>query len=140
MSRIKEQRIPGLGIGIVDHDRVVRVAGYGTADQWGRPVTPRTPFILGSLSKSFTALAIMQIVESGQIELDARVRRYIPWFTLAEDSSQDITVRQLLNHAKSLTQKHRTYDEPSLPATSPKMHLDEAYWPPPILPNPNPMM
>jgi CubicO group peptidase (beta-lactamase class C family) len=103
MGRIREQRIPGLAIGIVDHARVAHLAGFGVADPSGHPVTLETPFFLGSVSKSFTALAVMQLVEKSQIELDAKVRRYIPWFTLADDSSRNITVRQLLNHSSGLS-------------------------------------
>ena len=102
-SRIAEQRIPGVALAIVEHDHITRVEGFGVADPTGRPVTAETPFILGSVSKSFTALAVMQLVENGQINLDAEVRQYIPWFTLADDSSQHITVRQLLNHASGLS-------------------------------------
>ncbi len=102
-SRMAEQRIPGVALGMVDHDHITRVAGFGVADPTGRPVTPETPFILGSVSKSFTALAVMQLVEKGQINLDAKVRQYIPWFTLADASSQQVTVRQLLNHASGLS-------------------------------------
>jgi CubicO group peptidase (beta-lactamase class C family) len=104
-SRIAEQRIPGAALAIVEQDHITRVAGFGVADPTGRPVTAETPFILGSASKSFTALAVMQLVEKGQINLDAKVRQYIPWFTLADDSSQQITVRQLLNHTSGLSVK-----------------------------------
>ena len=103
MDSAKELRIPGIAIGIADHDRITHLAGFGVADRSGHPVTPETPFIIGSLSKSFTALAIMQLVEKGQIELDAKVCRYIPWFTLADDSSRNITVRQLLNHTSGIS-------------------------------------
>jgi CubicO group peptidase (beta-lactamase class C family) len=102
-GRVAEQRIPGLAIGIVDSGHIAHLAGFGATDPSGRPVTPETPFIIGSLSKSFTALAVMQLVEKGQIELDAKVRRYIPWFTLADESSQQITVRQLLNQVSGLS-------------------------------------
>ena len=60
------QRIPGLSLGIVRNGRTVHLQGFGEADEAGRDVTPQTPFIIGSLSKSFTALAIMQLVEAGQ--------------------------------------------------------------------------
>jgi CubicO group peptidase (beta-lactamase class C family) len=102
-SSANELRIPSLAIGIVDHDRIVHLGGFGAADPAGRPVTPRTPFIIGSLSKSFTALAVMQLAEKGQIDLDAPVTRYIPWFTLADDSSRGITVRQLLNQTSGIS-------------------------------------
>ena len=53
--------IPGLALGIVQNDRIVHLRGFGTADPTGRPVTPQTPFVLGSVSKSFTALAVTQL-------------------------------------------------------------------------------
>jgi len=75
----------------------VHVRGFGSADQSGRAVTPQTPFILASVSKSFTALAVMQLVEAGRVALDAPVQRYLPWFRVADPvASARITVRHLL--------------------------------------------
>src|SRR6266511_3009249 len=100
------QRIPGLALGIVKGDRIAYLRGFGKADESGRAVTPQTPFILGSVSKSFTALAIMQLVEAGKIELDAPVQRYLPWFRVAdEEASAQITVRHLLNQTSGLSTK-----------------------------------
>ncbi len=100
------QRIPGLALGIVENDRITYLRGFGKADDSGRPVTPKTPFIIGSLSKSFTALAIMQLVEEGKVQLDAPVQRYLPWFRVADEkASARITVRQLLNHTSGLSTK-----------------------------------
>jgi CubicO group peptidase (beta-lactamase class C family) len=100
------QRIPGLALGIVRDDRIVYLRGFGEADESGRAVTPQTPFIIGSLSKSFTALAIMQLVEAGKIELDAPAQRYLPWFRVADETaSAEITVRHLLNHTSGLSTK-----------------------------------
>ena len=100
------QRIPGLALGIVEGDRIVHIRGFGKADSSGRVVSPQTPFIIGSLSKSVTALAIMQLVDAGQIDLDAPVRRYIPWFRVADErASAQITVRHLLNHTSGLSTK-----------------------------------
>ena len=66
VAQMKDLRIPGLALAIVQGDQIVHLKGFGVADPSGRAVTPQTPFILGSLSKSFTALAIMQLVEAGQ--------------------------------------------------------------------------
>jgi CubicO group peptidase (beta-lactamase class C family) len=100
------QRIPGLALGIVKDDRIAYMRGFGKADDSGRAVTPRTPFIIGSLSKSFTALAIMQLVEARRVELDAPVQRYLPWFRVAdEEASAKITVRHLLNQTSGLSTK-----------------------------------
>ena len=100
------QRIPGLALGIVKDDRIAYLRGFGKADDSGRAVTPQTPFIIGSLSKSFTALAIMQLVEAGKVELDAPVQRYLPWFRVTDEkASTRITVRHLLNHTSGLSTK-----------------------------------
>jgi CubicO group peptidase (beta-lactamase class C family) len=100
------QRVPGLALGIVEDGRVAYVRGFGKADDSGRAVTPQTPFIIGSVAKSFTALAIMQLVEANKIDLDAPVQRYLPWFRVAdEEASAKITVRHLLNHTSGISTK-----------------------------------
>ena len=84
-------------------DEIVHLQGFGVADASGRVVTPQTPFILASASKSFTALAIMQLVEDGTVDLDAPVVTYLPSFTVRDESaSATITVRHLLNHTSGL--------------------------------------
>jgi CubicO group peptidase (beta-lactamase class C family) len=89
---MSEARIPGLALGIVHGDQVAHLKGFGHADQSGRPVTPQTPFVIGSISKSFTALATMQLVEAGKLDLDSPVQRYLPEFRLAQmAASQHIT-------------------------------------------------
>ena len=96
-------RIPGLALGIVQGDQIVHLKGFGKADETGRPVTPQTPFVLGSTTKSFTALAIMQLVEAGKVELDAPVQRYLPWFRVTDpEASAQITIRHLLNQTSGL--------------------------------------
>jgi CubicO group peptidase (beta-lactamase class C family) len=95
--------VPGAALAVVEGSRIAYQKGYGIADPAGRPVTPRTPFVLGSLSKSFTAVAVMQLVERHALELDAPVRRYLPWFSVADrDASRSITVRHLLNQTSGL--------------------------------------
>jgi CubicO group peptidase (beta-lactamase class C family) len=79
----------------------VQVSGYDQ-DSNGRPVTQDTPFYIGSASKAMTAVAVMQLVDAGRIELDAPVQRYLPDFTLADPRVERITVRQLLNHTSGM--------------------------------------
>jgi CubicO group peptidase (beta-lactamase class C family) len=99
------QRIPGLALSIVEGDRIAYMRGFGTAGD-SRDVAPQTPFIIGSVSKSFTALAVMQLVEANRIELDAPVQRYLPWFRVAdEEASAEITVLHLLNQTSGLSTK-----------------------------------
>lgn len=102
-SSMQMANIPGLALGVVYGDEVVYLKGYGVAGPDGRAVTPQTPFIIGSTSKSFTALAVMQLVEAGEIDLDAPVTTYLPWFhTDDAAASAKITVRNLLNQDSGL--------------------------------------
>lgn len=102
-GEVQANRIPGLALGLVHGDQIVELRGFGTSDQAGHPVTPRTLFLVGSVTKSFTALAIMQLVEAGKVDLDAPVQRYLPWSRVADASASAlITVRELLNHTSGL--------------------------------------
>lgn len=98
------QRLPGLALAITQGDQVLYVKGYG-ADGDGKPVTPQTQFFIASVSKSFTALAVMQLVEAGKVSLDEPVQKYLPEFTLADpNAASQITIRQLLNHISGLSE------------------------------------
>src|SRR2546421_4640378 len=111
-AQMQTNHIPGVALGLVHNDQVVHLRGFGSADQSGRAVTPQTPFILASVSKSFTALAIMQLVESSKIELDAPVQRYLPWFHVADPvASARITLRHLLYHTSGLSSSACSTDE-----------------------------
>jgi len=95
--------IPGLALAIVHGDEIVYQKGFGVADPTGRPVTPQTPFNIGSVSKAFTALTVMQLAEAGKLELDAPVQRYLPWFRVADaEASTRITILDLLNHTSGI--------------------------------------
>lgn len=118
VEQMTELRIPGLALGIVQGDQVLHLKGFGIANLTGRAVTPQTPFVLNSISKSFVALAIMQLVEQGKIELDAPVQRYLPWFQVADTTAaSQITVRQLLNQTSGLPAS-AAYPELARPATA----------------------
>jgi CubicO group peptidase (beta-lactamase class C family) len=102
-AQMRELRIPGLALGIVQGDQVVHLKGFGVAGPDGRPVTPQTPFQLASLVKPMTGVAIMQLVEQGKLEMDAPVQRYLRWFRVADEAaSGQITVRHLLYHTSGL--------------------------------------
>ena len=94
--------VPGLALAITHGDEVVYLKGYGTAGN-GEPMTPRTQLHIASLSKGFTALAVMQLVEEGRIRLDEPVRAYLPDFSTTDRRlSNQITVRDLLNQTSGL--------------------------------------
>jgi CubicO group peptidase (beta-lactamase class C family) len=105
-EQVERHGIPGLALALVDGGQIIHLGGYGRADQTGRPVIPQTPFVLASVSKPITALAIMQLVEGGKVNLDAPVQRYLPTFRVADPvASQQITLRHLLNHTSGIPEQ-----------------------------------
>lgn len=102
-EKMKSEKIPGVSLAIVKGNRITYLKGYGSADTRGNPVTPKTPFIIGSLSKSFTAVAIMQLKEKGKIDINAPVQRYLPWFCLSDpEVSKKITIKSLLSQTSGM--------------------------------------
>src|SRR5438093_280025 len=77
-EQVQRHGIPGVSLGLVEGDRIIHLQGFGKADETGRAITPQTPFVLASVSKPLTALAVMQLIEAGKVELDAPVQRYLP--------------------------------------------------------------
>ena len=112
-ERMASLKIPGAALAIVKDGEIVHLSGYGRANESGGPVTPQTPFLLASLSKSVTAVAVMQLVEAGEIELDAPIQGYLPWFA----PEVPITVRQLLHQTSGLdeTEGYQRNLEPDAP-------------------------
>ncbi len=102
-EQVQRHGIPGLAIALVDGKQVIFASGYGYADRTGRAITAQTPFVLASVSKPITALAVMQLVEQGKVALDTPVLHYLPTFRVADPvASQQITVRHLLNHTSGI--------------------------------------
>ena len=102
-GQMRRLKMPGASLAIVKGDKIVHLRGFGRARPGGEAPTPRTPFFIGSLTKSFTALAVMQLVEAGRVELDAPIQRYLPWFRVADpQASAQMTVRHLLNQTSGL--------------------------------------
>jgi serine beta-lactamase-like protein LACTB, mitochondrial len=96
LAELARQDAVGLAVGVVEQGEVVYVTGFGYADRdRGEPVTPGTLFRWASCSKPLTAVAAMQLVCEGKLDLDADVRTLVPEFP---DKSVRITARQLLCH------------------------------------------
>jgi CubicO group peptidase (beta-lactamase class C family) len=91
--------IPGGAVGVY-HDGRMESAVAGLADvAAGTPVTPDTLFGMGSVSKTYTATAIMRLAETGRLDIDGLVRDYVPDLALAdEEVAEQVTVRHLLTH------------------------------------------
>lgn len=104
-EQLNALNIPGASLAIVEGDQIVHTKGFGISGPEGGTPTPQTPFNICSLTKSITALAVMQLVEAGKIELEAPVQHYMPWFTLADpQAAAQITVRHLLVQSSGLSQ------------------------------------
>jgi CubicO group peptidase (beta-lactamase class C family) len=96
---------PGLAIGVVHDQDVVWSRGFGWADVERRvPATPATRFRVASITKTFTATAIMQLRDAGTLRLDDEVRSHLPWFIprTAHADAAPITIRHLLTHTAGL--------------------------------------
>src|SRR5579883_1318379 len=77
-GQMQEQHIPGLSLAVVRNGKVVKAKGYGFADLEQRtPATPETMYELASVTKQFTATAIMLLVQDGKVGLDDRISQYV---------------------------------------------------------------
>lgn len=102
-SERRASGIPGIALAVVAAEGPAHLRGFGD-DGRGRPITADTPFPVGSLTKSFTALLVRQAADAGQLDVDAPVRRYLPWFRVADaEASARITVRHLLNQSSGFS-------------------------------------
>ena len=100
VAEMGREKIPGAGFVFVQNGQVVFQRGYGLADvARGRPAIPEsTIWRIGSISKVFTATAVMQLVDRGLIDLDAPVERYVRRVKIPHTYPEAVTVRQLLDH------------------------------------------
>jgi CubicO group peptidase (beta-lactamase class C family) len=101
---VHQQQMPGFAIGVIQDDRLVYAHGFGVKNLIHNhdPVTPRSLFHMASITKTFVATSIMQLVEAGKINLDTPVVQYLPYFRVADDRYQTITVRQMVTHTSGM--------------------------------------
>lgn len=126
----------GLAVGVVRHGHLEFFHGHGAADiAAGTPVTPDTIFRVASITKTFTAIAVMQLCEQGLIDLDAPASSYLRAYRLipARASFRPATVRHLLTHTAGIGEVahasgvFRPDFGESVPAGQPVPSLDEFY-------------
>ena len=100
--RISEVNMPGMALAVTDREKLLRVATFGYADlAAGTPVQPGSMFEIGSIGKSFTNVALMQLCDEGLLDLQAPVSRYLPWFEVQSDYGP-ITTHHLMTHTSGL--------------------------------------
>lgn len=114
---MQAERIPGLAVSLTQDGRTVYEQGFGRVDlDSGRPVTPETIFGIASVTKSFTAMAIMQLAEAGQLAPDDPVLKYLPQFTMpAPTEPGSITISHLLSHSTGMPPMPRRQDLTTFP-------------------------
>ncbi|MDQ2772917.1 MAG: serine hydrolase [Bacteroidota bacterium] len=105
---------------VADHGKIIFSKGYGLANrEWNQPNAPDTKFRLGSLTKQFTAMLVMQLVEQGKLRLDAHISDYLPDYPKA--TGDKITLHQLLTHTAGIPSytSQPSYASASLLPTTP---------------------
>lgn len=122
-ENLRRMGVPAASVAVVHRGQIVHAAGYGTRSD-GQPVTTDTVMPIASLSKSFTALAIVMLAEQGAIDLDAPVHEVLPEFTLADPRAARITLRQLLEQTSGLAPRSL----PPEPALRPASFDDRVRW------------
>jgi CubicO group peptidase (beta-lactamase class C family) len=99
-AQMAERRIPGMAVAVIRKGRIEKIGAYGKASiEFDLPVTTSTPFTVASISKSFTAVAILTLVETGKLRLEDPVSSHLRDLPPAWHG---VTVRQLLNHTSGL--------------------------------------
>src|SRR5438477_13051444 len=122
-QEIADKDLPAFSIALVDGNEVVWAQGFGYQDPEHKiPATAHTVYRVGSVSKLFTDVGIMQMVETGKIKLDTPVSQYIPDFHPQNPFAKPITLRELTSHRSGLMREPPVgnyFDptEPTLQAT-----------------------
>ena len=114
-----EKQLPALSLALVDDRQIVWARGFGFADPDAKvPATAGTIYRAGSVSKLFTDIGIMQLVERGELDLDAPVTRYLPDFRPKNPFGKPITLRELMSHRSGLVREPPVghYFDPSAPS------------------------
>jgi CubicO group peptidase (beta-lactamase class C family) len=105
-QEMNDKKLPALSIALVDGQSIVWAQGFGFEDSSKKlPATGHTVYRVGSVSKLFTDMAVMQLVERGQLDLDAPISRYLPNFAPHDAFGGTITLRELMCHKAGLVRE-----------------------------------
>lgn len=115
-NTMTRQRIVGLAVGVIKDGKVIKTKGYGYSNiELNIPVTDKTVFKLGSVSKHMIAVAIMQFIEEGKLHLDDPVTKF---FADAPPYWNKITIRHLLNHTSGIIRESPAFDAMAIQSDS----------------------
>lgn len=102
-GEMQDKKLPAFSIALVDNQQVVWAQGFGYVDPDKKiPATAKTVYRIGSVSKLFTDIGVMQLIERGQLDLDAPIQTYLPDFHPKNPFHTPITLRQLMSHRAGL--------------------------------------
>lgn len=136
LHEIEDKQLPAFSIALVDGNQIVWAQGFGYQDPEHKiPATAHTVYRVGSVSKLFTDIGIMQMVEAGKINLDVPVSQNIPDFHPNNPFKERITLRELMSHRSGLLREPPVgnyFDptEPTLQATVRSMNSTELVYEP----------
>lgn len=121
-AMIADGRMTGASVALIAGPELIYVDGFGLADKRrSRPATADTVYRVGSISKLFAAVSVMQLAEQGRVDLDAPVARYAPGFSYVNPFPEDapVTLRQLMCHRSGLIRESPAgnYFDPAEPGT-----------------------
>lgn len=131
-----EKNLSALSIALVDNQNIIWKRDYGFADPSTKsPADSNTMYRVGSISKLFTDIAVMQLVERGEVALDSPIVRYLPDFHPSGDGAAQITVRSLMSHRAGVVREPPVghyFDDtsPTIAATISSMNRTELVYPP----------
>lgn len=129
--------VPGLSVGVVYNKDVIYTKGFGVKNvDTKQPIDENSLFHMASVSKTFVAAGIMQLVEQGKIKLDEYLIKYLPYFKLKDERYKKITIRQLLCHISGMPDEEDyewdkpQYDEEALERYVRSLNERELMWKP----------
>ena len=113
VKRMDEAGVMGLGAAIIVDKKVVWMKGYGFADkERAVPFTPDTVMNIGSISKTFTGVALMRAVQEGKLSLDEDINTYLPFRVInPHHPNEKITLRHLATHTSGITDRWSVYKD-----------------------------
>jgi CubicO group peptidase (beta-lactamase class C family) len=103
IEEIQHSRLPGFAIGVVKDGKLIYAKGFGVAKLGGnQPITSKSLFHMASVTKTFVATAVMQLVEQGKIDLNTPLVTYLPYFRLNDERYRTVTIREMLSHTSGI--------------------------------------
>ena len=102
-KKMEVANIPGMAVALTDREKLLRVSTYGYSDITAQdPITQKTLFKIGSISKSITSIALLQLREEGLLDLHGPIKRYLPLFEVKSEN-EPITLHHLMSHTDGIT-------------------------------------